>query len=89
MLDNQCVRGIVLALIRAYQNINEAEFEETIALLQSAPDEQVRDEAASITRIWEGSKSLDVTTHAKLIRHRLRLIDDGVQRLEVITRPKE
>jgi hypothetical protein len=89
MLDSKTVRGIVLALIKHYADVNELEFEETIALLQSAPDDSVRAEAESITRIWEGAKPLDPTTHSKLMRYRLRLIDDGVQRLEVLTRLKE
>ncbi len=89
MLDVKTVRGIVLTLIKHYADLNESEFEETLALLQSAPDEAVRLEAASVTRIWEGAKPLDPTTHSKLTRHRLRLIDDGVQRLEVLTRLKE
>ena len=89
MLDNKTVRGIILALIKHYRDINEKEFEETIPLLQSAPNEQVRLEAALILAIWTGIKDLDATIHPKLIRHRLRLIDDGVQRLEVLTRLKE
>ena len=89
MLDDKTVRGIVLALIRHYRDINEEEFEQTIALLQHAPSDEVRAEAAAITRIWEGVKGRDATVNPKLIRHRLRLIDDGVQRLEVLTRLKE
>jgi hypothetical protein len=89
MLDNRCVRGIVLALIRHYRDINEKEFEETIALLQHAPSDEVRKEAATITGIWEGIKGQDATVNRRLVRHRLRLIDDGVQRLEVLTRLKE
>lgn len=89
MLDNKTVRGIVLALIRHYRDINEIEFEETIALLQSAPSDEVREEAAAITRIWGGVKGQDAMINRRLVRHRLRLIDDGVQRLEVLTRLKE
>jgi hypothetical protein len=89
MLDAKTVRGIVLAIIRAYRDINEVEFEEAMALLQSAPSLEVREQAAAITRIWNGIKDRDATVNSKLIRHRLRLIDDGVQRLEVLTRLKE
>ena len=89
MLDNKTVRGIVLALIRHYRDINETEFEETIALLQHAPSDEVRKEAETVIGIWTGIKDLDATEHPRLVRHRLRLIDDGVQRLEVLTRLKE
>ena len=89
MLDDKTVRGIVLALIRHYRDINETEFEETIALLQHAPSDEVRKEATTITGIWEGIKGQDATVNRRLVRHRLRLIDDGVQRLEVMTRLKE
>jgi hypothetical protein len=89
MLDNRCVRGIVLALIKHYRDINEKEFEETIMLLRHAPDESVRKEAETVIGIWTGIKDLDATINPRLVRHRLRLIDDGVQRLEVLTRLKE
>jgi hypothetical protein len=88
-LDDKTVRGIVLAIIRAYRDINEAEFEETTVLLQHAPSEEVRKEAAATLRIWVGTKEMDRATHSKLIRYRLRLVDEGVQRLEVQTRLKE
>ena len=89
MLDDRTIRGIVLALIKHYRDINELEFEQTIALLQSAPSADVREKAAEVTGIWVGLKDLDASINPKLVRHRLRLIDDGVQRLEVLTRLKE
>jgi hypothetical protein len=89
MLDDKTVRGIVLAIIRAYRNINEIEFEETMALLQHAPSEEVRLEAEATTKIWLTTKDQDALLHPRLVRHRLRLVDDGVQRLEVLTRLKE
>jgi len=89
MLDPKTIRGIVLAIIKAYREINEKEFEETLALLQSAPSDEVRMEAATITEIWNTTKDLDPMTHPRLTRHRLRLVDDGVQRLEVLTRLKD
>ena len=89
MLDSKTIRGVVLAVIKAYRNIDEVEFSETLALLQHAPSDEVRMEAATITEIWNTTKDLDPTTHPRLTRNRLRLIDDGVQRLEVLTRLKD
>lgn len=89
MLDAKTVRGIVLAIIRAYRDINEIEFEETMVLLQSAPDENVRTQADHIMKIWATTKDQDCLVHPRLVRHRLRLVDEGIQGLEVLTRLKE
>jgi hypothetical protein len=89
VLDDRTIRGIVLALIKNYRDINEAGFEETISLLQHAPSDEVRTEAATITETWNTTKDLDPMTHPRLTRNRRRLIDDGVQRLEVLTRLKD
>jgi hypothetical protein len=91
MLDDRTVRGIVLGILRAYSQPSEKsenEIEAILPLLQHAPNPNVRNQAATCSRLWMATKGRDPIRYRKLIFYRLRLLDHEIENLEKMTRPK-
>lgn len=89
-MDNLTVRGIVLGILNAYSEPNEEheiEIEMLLPLLQHAPTEPVRQQAAKASRLWLGLKHRCPLHHRRLIFYRLRHLDNALSQLETMTRP--
>ena len=89
-LDDTTVRGMVLGILEAYSNPSdesEREIEAILPLLQHAPREKVRAQAAHVSRLWLGTKGRCPIHYRRLLFWRLRHLDNALSGLEKMTRP--
>lgn len=92
VFDHRVVRGIVLHILKAYMHPEDPEaerdIEKALPLLMHA-DQPVREQAATVSRLWLGLKQRDPIRYRRLIFYRLRHLDMELERLNQMTRPKK
>jgi hypothetical protein len=91
-IDDKTTRGIVLAVLRAYgepSEQSEKQIEGILPLLQHAVRPEVRAQAAKASRLWLGTKFRDPIRYRRLMFYRLRHLDNALNDLEKMTRPRK
>ena len=90
-IDERTTRGIVLWILKSYGEPSaktEKEIEASLPMLRLSRDPVVRMQAAHASRLWMGLRDRDPIRHERLIFYRLRHLDNALNDLERMTRPK-